>query len=139
MTFSVLKNILVIDDNPINREILRNILELKGFSIVEAKNGKEAIEILGSEKFSLIIIDLIMPGMSGFETTEKIRAMGIKTPILAHSSLSSREDKRRCLQVGCDDFLPKPLDFKKLIEVVNRLIEEGPGISPIVMIIKVQH
>ena len=82
------------------------------------------------ETYELILMDLLMPGMSGYETTEKIREMGITTPIIVQSSMSSREDRRRCINTGCDAFLPKPVKYHDLLEVIKKHVPESPQDEP---------
>ncbi len=113
-------DVLIVDDNPFNREMLKTFLEPEGFSIVECQNGREALERLKESEFRLIFTDLLMPGMDGFETIQRIRSMGVKTPIIIVSSMSSRQDRQRCLEAGGNDFLPKPIDVKTIKELVRK-------------------
>ncbi len=124
--------ILIVDDNPFNRTLLKVLLESEGFSVTEARNGKEAVECLTRSAFQLIFMDLLMPGMDGFETIRRIRQMQVKTPIIISSSMSSREDRQRCFEAGGNDFLPKPVDvakIKALIQKYESEISESPAAS----------
>ncbi|HAO21161.1 MAG: hypothetical protein BWK80_31960 [Desulfobacteraceae bacterium IS3] len=120
MSASESRRILIVEDNPFNRKLLQTILEQEGFVVEECKNGKEAIERLKEEKFSLIFTDLLMPGMDGFETIRRIRDMGIATPIVTTSSMNSKQDRQRCLEAGADDFLPKPIQTEQIRELLKK-------------------
>ncbi len=125
--------ILVVEDNPFNRELLKGVLEGEGYRVDEAKNGKEALEALKSKSYGLIFMDILMPGMDGFETMERIRQMGVKTPIIIASSMSAKEDRQRCLEAGGDDFLPKPVEvgkIKALLEKYKRSGSQEQSVSP---------
>ncbi|WP_207683191.1 response regulator [Desulfonema magnum] len=124
MTDSDKPRILIVDDNPFNRELLKEILESEGFFSEEAPNGKEAIRRMRDSAFKLILMDLLMPGMDGFETIRRIRRMGIKTPIIIVSAMDSKEDRQRCLEAGGNDFLPKPIDAEKVKALIEQYEED---------------
>ena len=117
-------NVLIVDDNPFNREFLRAVLELEGLIVFEAESGKDALKQIELNVFSIIFMDILMPGMDGFETTRKIRSKGIKTPIVAVSAMSFKQDRQRSLEAGCDDFLPKPIDTSVLKAILSRFLTE---------------
>jgi len=112
-------NILIVDDNPFNRDILADILAVHEFEVDKATNGHEAIDMVMKKKYPIIIMDMLMPKMDGFETTRKLREMGITSAVIAHTSMSMKRDKRRCLEAGCDEFLPKPINIEKLLEFIE--------------------
>ncbi len=118
-------NILIVDDNPINRKVINVFLNNEGYSVLEAKNGEEALEKIKQTDFNLIFMDLLMPVMDGFETTRKIRNMGVSTPIIAASALSLKQDRQRAIESGCNDFLSKPIDFAALSKLVKRYNAEN--------------
>ncbi|MBF0449486.1 MAG: response regulator [Candidatus Magnetomorum sp.] len=113
-------SILIVDDNPFNREMLGDILKANECNADKANNGKEALDKIASSAYDIIIMDMLMPGLDGFETTRQIRKMGLQTPVIAHTSMSMKKDRRRCMEAGCDEFLPKPIDTKKLMALVNK-------------------
>lgn len=115
-------SILIVDDNPYSRDLLNNILLSENFLVEEAVNGKEAVEKVSKKTYQLILMDMLMPGMNGYEAAKKIRQMGITTPIIAQSSMSSKEDRLRSFESGCNDFLPKPFEIKELFDLVNKYI-----------------
>jgi len=111
--------ILIVDDNPFNRELLFDILSEK-YPVEIASSGNEAINKVMENQFNIILMDMLMPGLDGFETTKKIREMGINAKIIAHTSMSMKKDRRRCMESGCDEFLPKPIDKTKLFELITK-------------------
>lgn len=117
------KKILVVDDNPFNRALIRGILEAEGACVEEAQNGKEAVEAVSRQDFDIVLMDLLMPLMDGFETTTKIRAMGLTLPIIAVSAISLKQDKKRAIEAGCTDFLPKPVEANSLIDTIGKNLD----------------
>jgi PAS domain S-box-containing protein len=116
------RTILVVDDNPSNRALLRDLLTPIGFTIVEAEGGQEAIELAAAERPALIVMDLAMPGLDGYETTRRLRQLPVcsKTVIIASSASISDERKQNSLDAGCDDFLPKPVQASALLDALRR-------------------
>jgi CheY-like chemotaxis protein/anti-sigma regulatory factor (Ser/Thr protein kinase) len=113
------QTVLVVDDNPLNRELIVAAVESSACRCVQAENGREALEKVKAQAFSLIFMDLLMPGMDGFETVRHIRAMGVATPIVALSALSMKQDKERALAMGCNAFVSKPIDFQTLKDIIT--------------------
>jgi CheY-like chemotaxis protein/anti-sigma regulatory factor (Ser/Thr protein kinase) len=113
-------SILIVDDNPFNREMLGDILKANGCASDKANNGKEALDKISSKTYDIIIMDMLMPGLDGFETTKQIRKMGLSTPVIAHTSMSMKKDRRRCMEAGCDEFLPKPINTKNLLALIKK-------------------
>ncbi len=112
--------ILVVDDNPINRDVLVRFLASRNFSTEEAVNGFDALEKVKQRAYMIILMDLLMPGLDGFETVKEIRRMGIDTPIIAQSSLSFKQDREQSIEAGCNDFLPKPIRFSDLLAMIEK-------------------
>lgn len=119
--------VLIVDDNPFNRELLKGILKAQSLSVFEAKNGREALERIQAHPFRMIFMDLLMPGMDGFETIERIRRMGVETPIIIVSAMSDKQDRQRCLESGGDDFLPKPVDMARAKELIETYLHAEPS------------
>ncbi len=122
--------ILVVEDNPFNRELLKTALTRLGHPVTEARNGREALDQIGSRSFRLIFMDLLMPGMDGFETIRRIRRLGIQTPIIIVSSMDAREDRQQCLEAGGNDFLPKPIDLKAVETLVHAYAWDDSASAP---------
>ncbi len=115
------KKILFVDDNAITRRVVSSFLENTDCELDTVENGKDAIDLLMSKKFDMIIMDVQMPVMDGFETTKLIRSGTIKNidpdiPILALTAHAKMGDKTRCLQAGMNGYLSKPVRSSKLLE-----------------------
>jgi len=117
------KVILVVDDDQVNQKIFETILKRHQYKSLIAENGAIAVEIAKKGNVDLIIMDISMPVMNGYEATELIRLhesnLGVRTPIIAVTAFALKEDKQKCLKAGMDDFISKPLNFNALIEKIN--------------------
>ncbi len=117
--------ILVVDDQFQNVELLEAYLVPQGYDIVKAASGKEALEKLSGDQIDLILLDVMMPNMSGLEVLEKLRA-DEKTrliPVVMVTVLKETEDKIKALEAGCDDFISKPVDKVELLARVKSLLK----------------
>ncbi|MDV6030919.1 MAG: response regulator [Phycisphaera sp. RhM] len=115
--------ILLVEDNMINQKVMLGLLGRGGHQVTVANNGEEALAMLENEYFELVLMDVQMPGMNGYETTAVIRqqesATGKHVPIIAMTANAMSGDRERCLDAGMDDYLSKPIQPEKL----NQLIE----------------
>jgi len=116
--------ILYVEDNPDNRTLVRRILVSEDYSLLEAVNGMDALNVLKKERPDLILMDINMPDMDGYTLTAKIRATpGFeRIPILALTANVMRGDKEKTLEAGCDGYIQKPLDIDQLIREVERFL-----------------
>lgn len=117
--------ILVVEDERINRLAVRRLLEKEGHSVIEAGNGEEALSFLSENNVNLILMDVQMPGMSGLETTQQIRANSKRgsashIPVIALTAHTMEGDRERCLAAGMDDYLAKPIDMAELRRMLAR-------------------
>jgi osomolarity two-component system sensor histidine kinase TcsA len=113
------KRILVAEDNLVNQKVLIRILNSLGFqNFTIASNGAEAVSILSSSPnaYDLVLMDISMPVMDGFEATRKIRTYGIPVPIIAMTAYALRGDSETCLEKGMDDYISKPVNINKLLQ-----------------------
>jgi len=119
-----MNKILIIEDHADMRELLAWQIELMGFMPISAKQGREGVEKALSEKPQLIIMDIMMPGMDGWEAAKQIRAHpDIKdTPILAATALFRDSDLKNCMDAGCNGYIVKPFTFQELQSKVRELI-----------------
>jgi two-component system, OmpR family, response regulator len=116
--------ILIIDDDPHIRKLVGVILTEEGFSILEAKDGKEALSLLDSEKVDLIILDIMMPNMDGWDFCENIRAYYYEyLPILMLTAKGETVQKVKGFELGADDYLVKPFEPAELIARVKVLLK----------------
>ena len=120
------KRILVVDDEPNILKLISFILKSNGYEAIEANSGSECLEKLKKERPDLIILDVMMPGMDGFEVARKISSnpeiSGI--PILMLSSRAQFEDKMRGIESGATDYVTKPFNKEDLIQKVKECLEE---------------
>jgi DNA-binding response OmpR family regulator len=116
-----MKNILIVDDEPDIREILRYNLEKAGFNITEAVSGNDALNKL-SKELDLAILDIMMPGKDGYEVCRKIREQGNTVPIIFLTAMDREFDEVRGLEVGGDDYVKKPFSPKMLIARINAIL-----------------
>ena len=116
------RSVLLVEDNEINQQVAKELLEFKGCDVKVASNGEEAIERVQKEKFDLLLMDLQMPNMGGFETTKIIRESfsDKELPIIAFTANVTKSDMERAQAEGMQDFLSKPLDSNKLYLAINR-------------------
>ena len=118
--------IQIVDDNAQYRELLVSILELHGFQTISANNGRDAVELAIEYQPALVLMDLNMPGMNGFEATRAIHAHrhGRKIPIVAVSGDCSAYGFELCaIEVGFIDFLAKPFEQESLLEIVTKVLK----------------
>lgn len=123
--------ILVADDNEVYQHVLKGMLEPEGFLVNTVCNGKEAIKALESTMYDLVIMDCLMPVMDGFTATKTIRNSETgnfdpDTPILGITSLSSREDRLKCLESGMNDCISKPVEAGELLNQLTLLLNDSP-------------
>jgi two-component system alkaline phosphatase synthesis response regulator PhoP len=115
-----MKNILIVDDEPDIRAILRYNLEKEGFSITEAVDGNDALDKL-SKDLDLAILDIMMPGKDGYDVCRKIREQGNTLPIVFLTAMDREFDELKGLEVGADDYVRKPFSPKMLIARINAI------------------
>ena len=117
--------ILIVDDQPQNIELLEAYLFPDSYKIVTASNAKEALEILASDKIDLVLLDVMMPNMDGFEVTRRIRIIDElqQLPIILVTALRETEDRIRGIEAGCDDFISKPVEKNELVSRVRSLLK----------------
>src|SRR5215207_1653714 len=116
--------ILYVEDNADNRTLVRRILLSQDYSLLEAVNASDALDILKSMRPDLILMDINMPDMDGYTLTAKIRSMpGFeRVPILALTANVMRGDKEKTLEAGCDGYIQKPLDIDQLIREIEKFL-----------------
>jgi two-component system cell cycle response regulator DivK len=120
-------HVLYIEDNPGNRMLVRRILEAEGYAVTEAPDGPSGLEIAAQEQFDLILLDINLPEIDGYDLAKRMRSMPNldDVPILAVTANVMQGDKERTLAAGCDGFIPKPIDVDKLPELVKTALDKG--------------
>lgn len=119
--------LLVAEDNAVNRELLRELLELRGYTVLEACDGQEALRIIEQTQPELLLLDIGMPVMDGFTVIRRIRENPqlAKLPVVAVTAYAMRGDQERILNSGFDGYLSKPIDPSSLAEELERVLTKG--------------
>ena len=125
------KNILLVDDNELNRLLAKEVIQSYGAVITEAVNGEDAIDKFKASQFDIILMDISMPKMNGYEATEKIRnEFQSKIPIVALTANAIKGENKKCFQVGMNDYISKPFEETDLIRVIAKWLGENVNIVP---------
>ncbi|MCI8330909.1 MAG: response regulator transcription factor [Bacilli bacterium] len=123
-------NILVVDDEMLIRNVIKDYLENEGYEIYEAENGQEAIRVYKEEKIDLIILDIMMPKMDGYETLKELRRLG-ETPVIMLTAMKEELDKLHGFDLGVDDYVTKPFSPKELVARVKAILKRDGKIKEI--------
>jgi len=117
--------ILYVEDNLRNRILVKRVLEVEGYDVLEAEDGIEGYEKGIAETYDLILMDINLPDMDGYKVTKKLREEKVLTPIIALTANAMMGDREKALDAGCDGYISKPIDIDKLPEQVADFIEMG--------------
>jgi len=119
--------ILLVEDNEMNRDMLSRRLARNGFEIVMAVNGQEGLDLASSESPDLILLDMSLPVLDGWEAARRLKADAgtAKIPVIALTAHAMVQDKEKALAAGCDDFDTKPVELPRLLEKINTLLRNG--------------
>jgi two-component system KDP operon response regulator KdpE len=121
------QTILIVDDEPQIRRVMRTTLSSHGYSIIEAKSGEEALSLIRTEHADLIVLDVNLPGISGLDTCREIRASS-DVPIIMLTVRNSERDKVQALDAGADDYVVKPFGVEELMARIRAALRRaGPG------------
>ncbi len=115
-------HVLVVEDDPGNQKLTKCVLERFGFTVATADNGAQAVEKAENCDFDIIFMDVQMPVMDGFKATRLLRQKGITTPVIALTAHAFEEDRARCLEAGCDDYIPKPIEHETLLKIISQYV-----------------
>jgi CheY-like chemotaxis protein len=120
------EKILVVEDNPMNMELFKDLLEVQGYEVHEATNGQEALDQVKSNEFDLILMDVQLPGMDGLTATKMIREdpKNKDIPIIALTSYAMKGDEERMKEAGCNAYVAKPIDTKEFPRIVARFLNK---------------
>lgn len=117
------KRILVVEDTPINMYVLQRVLHNEGFEVVEAKDGREAITKAEKERPDLVLMDMRLPGISGYEAVSILHQKIPTLPIIAVTADALPGDREWCLNLGCVDYFSKPIHYRQIVDAVHRIID----------------
>jgi two-component system, cell cycle response regulator DivK len=121
------KTILLVEDNEDNLVVYRTILEHVGYRVVEARDGEEGIALARAQQPHLILMDISIPKLDGWEATQRLKADGATStiPIIALTAHALEEDRQKAAQAGCDGYLAKPVEPRRVVQEVERFV--GPA------------
>ena len=118
-------NILVVEDDKHTRKLLETILKREGYSVLKAEDGIKAMEVLDNHHVDLIILDIMMPNMDGYEFAQELREADCMIPILMATAKQLPEDKKRGFIVGTDDYMTKPIDTEEMLLRIKALLRRS--------------
>lgn len=118
-------NILVVEDDKHTRKLLETILKREGYSVLKAGDGIKAMEVLDNHHVDLIILDIMMPNMDGYEFAQELRDVDCMIPILMATAKQLPEDKKRGFIVGTDDYMTKPIDTEEMLLRIKALLRRS--------------
>jgi two-component system response regulator VicR len=125
-----MKKLLIVDDEVDIASSIQYVLNQEGFSTLLAHDGTKAMQLIESEKPDLIILDLMMPGLDGYEVCRRVRSSDRKTPILMLTARTSEIDTVVGLELGANDYIAKPVRLRELVARVKAHLREAPGAQP---------
>ena len=120
------KRILVVEDQPDNRKILRDVFARTGYEIIETENGEEALAAIAKARPDLILMDIQLPIMDGYTATRRIKADPAlrSIPIIAVTSYALSGEEKKAREAGCDDYIPKPYSPRELLAKVRQYLSD---------------
>lgn len=126
------KKILVVEDNPANMRVIGMVLRSRGYILLEATDGEEALVVAREGQPDLIVMDIQLPKMDGLEVTRRLRQTPQfkKTPIIALTASAMEGDRDKIIAAGCDEYVSKPVNTRRFPELVAEMLKRGsPGVS----------
>ncbi|PZQ81748.1 MAG: two-component system response regulator [Ancylobacter novellus] len=119
--------ILLVEDNEMNRDMLSRRLSRNGFEVVVAVNGQEGVDLASAERPDLILMDMSLPVLDGWEATRRVKAdpATATIPVIALTAHAMAQDREEAMAAGCDDFDTKPVELPRLLEKINALLGKG--------------
>jgi two-component system, cell cycle response regulator DivK len=119
--------ILVVEDNPLNLKLVRDVLQIAGHDVVEARSGEEALRVVQDASPDLVLMDLQLPGIDGTETLRLLRQglLGQDIPVVAVTAFAMAEDRERVALAGFDGHIEKPLSVRALPDLINGYLAQG--------------
>jgi two-component system, cell cycle response regulator DivK len=119
--------ILVVEDDPMIRDVLTRCLSMEDHQVIIAVDGTQGVQRARVDRPDLIVMDMGLPVLNGWQATHRIRSMPVtrSTPIIALTAFAMKEDRIKCLAVGCDEYETKPVDFTRLMQKIHGLLERA--------------
>src|SRR5271170_6741729 len=124
--------VLLVEDNEMNRDMLSRRLIRRGFEVVFAVNGQQGVDLARSEKPDIILMDMSLPVMDGWEATRCVKADAAthSVPVIGLTAHAMSGDREKAIEAGCDDYDIKPIEFDRLIGKMERLLSAAKGLAP---------
>ena len=121
--------ILLVEDNEMNRDMLERRLRRKGYDVILAVDGESGVEMAANDDPDLVLMDMSLPGIDGWEATRRIKAAAESAviPVIALTAHAMGGDREKALEAGCDDYETKPVELDRLLEKMQRLLEQVGG------------
>ena len=119
------KKILVVDDEPAIRELLSSFLEIMDYEVESALNGKDAIEIIEKNNFSIIISDVKMPDINGIDLLKKVKEFNKKIEVILITGFPNNEDREQALKLGAYAYIPKPFKLQIIANILEEIFKKG--------------
>ena len=122
--------ILFIEDDPMNRRVVKDMLDVAGATMVGAESAEIGLALIESDDFAMILLDLRMPGMDGFEALRRIRARAdakARIPVIVLTADTAVDLREQCIALGADEVLFKPVAMDSLFDVIGRMLAKGAG------------
>ena len=119
-----MSRILLVEDNEMNRDAISRLLERRGFTLLTAPDGEEGVRLCREVRPDLVLMDLGLPGIDGFEATRRIKADPETTaiPVVALTARALTSDREAAFEAGCDEYDTKPVDLGRLVDKIHRLL-----------------
>lgn len=124
------RHVLVIEDEPQMRSMLTDNLEFEGYRVTAVASGEEALQVVTSRHFALLLVDVMLPGISGFDVCQQLRARGMHVPIVVLTARTHEQDRVRGLDLGADDYVSKPFSVRELLARVRALVRRDDWHAP---------
>jgi two-component system cell cycle response regulator DivK len=116
-------NILLVEDNELNRDMLSRRLERKGYTVAIAVDGQQGVDMALASPPDLILMDMSLPVLDGWEATRRIKAANVAIPVIALTAHAMDGDELKAREAGCDDYDTKPVELPRLLEKIERLLK----------------
>ena len=120
------KTVLVVDDDPTQRRLIQAVLDRDGFQVVHAENGQQALDrLISGGGADVVLLDLVMPGLSGIDTLKEARAQGVRTPVVVLTATGGIETVVKAMQAGAQDFFVKPASPERILISIRNALQLG--------------
>lgn len=124
-----MKTVLLCEDNEDILELVKLVLADSGYRLVTARDGGEAVKVCSNDPPDLVLMDLNMPGLNGFDTMSRLRNDGFSNPIVVLTASSDEADRRKAMEAGCNEYIVKTLEMKDVHQILDRYLAESGGLE----------